>query len=300
MIESDMESAPAEKNRTRTVTVWILGGLGNQLFQYATGYALAKQSKARLRVDVSEFQGYARKLALESLGTVLDTTTTPNWARGFRRLRHRIEKKWRGQTSRWYEKERSFHWYELPQSGWEAIYLKGYWQSPKYFESVAETLRGQWDLSRFHEATLNETLREIQRPGSVSVHIRRGDYATNPAALATHGLLEKEYYDRAVRLIQAMVPQSHFHVFSDDPNEASKIAQGWTNVTVHPSRSQEHDLWLMSSCQHKILANSTFSWWGAWLSRRSGEIIAPRKWFARPRLLRTPVDDLYPEGWLLL
>ncbi len=184
--------------------------------------------------------------------------------------------------------------------GWQHLYLRGYWQSYRYFEPIAEQLRCDLALHRFEVDSCVPALEATSRDHSVAVHIRRGDYASDPQAMATHGLLSKEWYDAAVELMKKISPDASFHVFSDDPQVGQMISKGWGNTEVHPVREPEQDLMLLANCQHKIIANSTFSWWGAWLSHRRGEVIAPRQWFARSKQIQTYVGDLFPPGWILI
>jgi hypothetical protein len=135
---------------------------------------------------------------------------------------------------------------------------------------------------------------------SVSVHVRRGDYATSPEALKTHGLMEDDYYRRACGVMRDLHPGCRFYVFSDDPTAAAELFSGQKDVTVLPAGRWERDLYLMHRCRHHITANSSFSWWGAWLGRPGGTVVAPRLWFSRDVLATKCVVDLYPDHWITL
>lgn len=138
----------------------------------------------------------------------------------------------------------------------------------------------------------------MQQCESVSVHVRRGDYVTLASASAYHGLCTLDYYHRAIRHVAERVANPTLFVFSDDPE--------WTKANLHspfPTHYVDHnpagkafqDLRLMSLCRHHILANSSFSWWGAWLSRSNGGlVIAPERWYAVNR----PTPDLIPARWI--
>ena len=291
----------------RTVITWVLGGLGNQLFQYAAGAALARRIGGTLLIDRSDFRRYPlRSYALDAFAI-----DTPAWsgdcpmhgvAGRLRRGRQWLAN--RGcapQTGLRLLTERGYAWQDIPERGWNQGYLFGFWQSPRYFAPIEDELRRLFDPTRFLHPGIAEAYQQTGRPEAVAVHVRRGDYATNAQALAEHGLLDDAWYRQACGIMRQMVPGCHFHVFSDEPQVAARLFSGLADVTCHPVRTQEEDLLLLSHCRHKIIANSTFSWWAAWLgTSQDGVILAPRQWFSRRRLLTTPTVDLFPAGWLLV
>ena len=136
---------------------------------------------------------------------------------------------------------------------------------------------------------------------SVSIHVRRGDYLTNPVTFQTHGLCDIDYYKKAIDEILDLVDKPHFFIFSDDQSWAkSNIIFGApTDYVMHNNSLKNYeDLRLMSYCRHHIIANSSFSWWGAWLGNNPEKIvIAPKKWFNDPKIDTT---DLIPDTWLRL
>lgn len=292
---------------SRVVVAWILGGLGNQMFQYAAGAALAHRTGAQLLLDRSDFDGYPlRHFALGAFGIDVPTWSGVCPLHGVlgqvRRVRQRL-----ANTGYLFQPrmqlliEQGFAWGPVPEFGWSTAYMHGFWQSPRYFSPIEADLRRQFDPLRFMTPALQEVHRRVSEPNCVAVHVRRGDYATNPAALAVHGLLDDAWYHRALNLMRRLVPGCRFEVFSDDPAAAQLLFNGCHDVVFQPLRTQEEDLLLMSSCRHKIIANSTFSWWAAWLGQeRSGLVVAPQRWFSRERLLTTTTVDLFPEGWILV
>ncbi len=180
-------------------------------------------------------------------------------------------------------------------------FIDGYFQSERYFSDFITDVRKSYDLTHIRSDMDPEFLTMCEAMNTVSVHIRRGDYAKDPGALAIHGLMGKDYYDRAKNLLEAVNPDRHYVIFSDDVDEARAISSDWSKVTIVEGNSREVDLYAMSICRDHIIANSSFSWWGAWLDARMDKtVIAPRKWFARKQLLTTCIDDLFPEGWILL
>ena len=297
----------AQKGRTskKIVVVRIQGGLGNQLFQYAAGVGLTEQLGAELLVDTSGFINYPlRKYHLSDLSRFAQ-----DWGLGrpTQGLAGRMRMARQSSTPQFILKharilihqERFFHYKPIPDWFKNAIYLDGFWQSPKYFASVAERIRSLYDPSQYiskEESTLADSLSST---ASVAIHVRRGDYISDAETCQIHGVIGTEWYRYAVDLARRIDPALQLHVFSDDPAEARQIFDGFVGIEFHPPRSEWADLKLMASCRHRIIANSTFSWWAAWMAT-SGYSIAPRNWFSREKLLNTSIIDLCPQGWLLV
>jgi hypothetical protein len=178
-------------------------------------------------------------------------------------------------------------------------YLDGYWQSYKYFDDIREVLLNEFTL--VNEMNLENKLicKKITELNSISIHIRRGDYVKEKKNMTIYNVFGLEYYHQAIEFISKKISNPYFFVFSDDLDWAKKNLQ-LTNVTyvdVNLTQNPENDLILMSKCKHNIIANSTFSWWGAWLNQNSEKIIiAPRKWMSTVESL----DDLYPDDWIRL
>jgi hypothetical protein len=180
------------------------------------------------------------------------------------------------------------------------VYLRGYWQTEKYFKDIAAILIK--DLTVNHRLTGQnlELATRIKSTKAVSLHIRRGDYATNPATNQTHGTLTLEYYEAAIDLILKRHPDSVFFIFSDDipwVKDNFKVVCEKVFINQNSEKTDYEDLRLMSYCQHHIIANSSFSWWGAWLCLNESKIVvAPKKWFAR----HINSKDLIPENWITI
>jgi hypothetical protein len=181
------------------------------------------------------------------------------------------------------------------------LYIDGYWQSEKYFLPVRDIILDELNV-RYEQDLINRKISgNIQNTESVSIHVRRGDYVINPSTNKYHGLCSPEYYTSAVNLIAQKIADCNLFLFSDDPEWARENFEIDYPVTIvdnnGDSKSYE-DLRLMSLCKHHITANSSFSWWGAWLNRNPGKIVvAPGQWFADyHRNSRT--KDLIPETWM--
>ncbi len=289
----------------QSVITRLNGGLGNQMFQYAAGRALADRLGAPLKIDLSEFETYRlRRFELNQF-TINAGIATAEELSGliinpsrFQRILGRLAVSlWFGSSNTAF-KERKFSYDDIFEKIRHPVYLNGYWQSEKYFKSAEDKLRGELCLvDKLDEASQKILDRILQCP-AVSLHIRRGDYITNPSAALVHGVCSLDYYYSAIGHITAHVENPHFFVFSDDPQWAKdnlKISYPVQFVEANgPDRGAE-DMWLMKSCKHHIIANSSFSWWGAWLNdRRDKIVIAPRIWFLDKKV---DTKDLIPEQW---
>lgn len=134
---------------------------------------------------------------------------------------------------------------------------------------------------------------------SVSVHIRRGDYVTKSRYNKTYAHCTVKYYENAVDYIAKKFPNPHIYIFSDDTDwikENIKFPYETEYVTHNIGQNSFEDIRLMSNCKHNVIANSTFSWWGAWLNQNSEKIVVcPDVWFQDSRIVQT---DIYPKEWI--
>ncbi len=279
------------------IIVQLAGGTGNQMFQYAAGRALAERVQAPLRVDVGAFATRSpavtpRHYALSPFSAA-PGIATPSELRVFR-LRARL-----GLASQLVERGR-FYDPAFEQAG-KYTYLIGHWHTERYFASLAPLIRQAFTVRQPPNPRSAALLEKICRPGTVSVHVRRGDYITNTVAAMHHGVLSLEYYARAAALMLEKIPQPHFYVFSDEPHwakEALRLPGPMSVIDLHGPDEGHEDLRLMRACHHHIIANSSFSWWGAWLSEYQDKIvIAPRQWF---RSAEVDTHDFCPAEWIRL
>jgi hypothetical protein len=295
------------------IVVKEFSGLGNQLFQYAAGryYANLHDANLRLALEVSHrtvsHGGFPRPLLLKHFVLATEASTLTVWDRLILSEQANIRaaltplKKALGIDILTEPFGQRYHF--LPSlvmnTRVRILYLIGYWQTYRVVEAVSHELRHEL---RFKEKATGKNL-EIQNRiqntlNSVSIHVRRGDYA-----LAVEGniVLPGAYYAKAVSLMQKKVSDPTFFVFSDDVPFARKLLpENVRKVFVdhNDDFSSHEDLRLMSSCEHHVIANSTFSWWGAWLNPRAAKIvIAPRHWHLTKQ---SYYPDLLPPEWLLL
>ncbi len=291
------------------VIVQITGGLGNQLFMYAAGRRLALHHGTPLKLDISAFQAYRLRGYLLDRFCIAQEVATPEEIGALKsRAQAGRSRRWgfssilrRRARSAIFATDDSLAGTYLPEilRTPADVYLQGYWQSEQYFKPVEAAIRD--DLRLKHELAGDNLVlaRSIGAADAVSLHIRRGDYASNPYLDKLFGVLPLEYYQRASRSILEALPGAHFFVFSDDPGWASsnlRIDAPLTFVAHNGPEAPQEDLRLMSLCRHHIVANSSLSWWGAWLCTNAEKmVIAPAQWFRQQ-----PMPDLVPDRWLRL
>jgi hypothetical protein len=292
------------------VIVKVNAGLGNQMFHYAFGRALALRNRTTLKIDATSLQASpSRHYALHHFVLNAEFATPEELSRfkgAYKIGRHpwidRISQRRRmGSAVRLPERYFHFNPRALHIPSGRDVYAYGAWQSERYFEDQADTIRREFEF-RNPPQGLNATLaRDIADANSVSMHVRRGDYATDARVNRIHGLVPLDFYRRAAEHIATRVSRPCFYLFSDDPE--------WTQANLRlsfPVRYVTHndpdaaieDIRLMSLCRHHVIANSSFSWWGAWLGRNPDKIvIAPVRWF---RHRRHSARDILPSGWIRL
>ena len=282
----------------KKIVVAMEGGLGNQMFQYAAGRALALRTGTHLGLDLRPLLRHGQRaygLADFQLnqGLELITDGRPEHVGGLRRLFRRLTSG--EQTFR----ESGFAYDERIRSVEAPVRLEGYFQSERYFSDAADTLRADFTPHPELLAAIDTLAERLLPPGPrLSLHVRRGDYA-NPATMAVHGLMAPEYYDRALSAVTELVGQVTVCVFTDEPAwvRANLRLPAETRFISEQTRTALQDLVLMSRCNHHITANSSFSWWGAWLNPQPDKVvITPEHWFQPAAGL--DARDLRPAGWL--
>lgn len=287
----------------------LIGGLGNQLFQYAAGLGAARRAGTELRVSLDMFDGYrlhqgfelARVFAVDpfpALDADMKACLGPWRGRIARRILGRfVRGPCRGGRAVFQPSMR--YWPGFRDIG-SNVYIHGYWQSERYFAEVADELRS---ILRFREPPSAANVRWIERiEGCVSVgmHVRRGDY-TVAKNRRIYAQCTQAYYRAAMDHLLVREPSARFFAFSDDPawtRELFSECAATVEVIDHNRGAESYnDLRLMAHCRHNIIANSTFSWWGAWLGEGQGKIvIAPANWYTDP----AKDADLIPDRWVRL
>ena len=280
------------------IIVRIMGGLGNQMFQYAAARALANRLNMQLRLDLREFKKYKlHKYGLDSylldskIATEEDLKEFPHWQLSLSKALKNI-----GINKKFYV-EPSFHYSEA----WEKLngetYMYGYFQSEKYFNMSEGDIRKEFVLREEIADKNIRIINQCENSESVSVHVRRGDYITNQKVLEKHGICSLDYYKNAISLIRDKFQMPKFFVFSNDIKWAKEnLNFGEDAVFVMGNENVPAlDLHIMARCRHHIIANSSFSWWGAWLGDYSKKyVIAPTPWFDS----KIVEKDLVPSSWV--
>lgn len=298
-----MAGSPDRRKRNMTeVKVLLKGGLGNQMFQYAAARAIALRNGLNsVTLDTSWFDklhdpSSTTKRAFELDFLSNDTVNISTGSRSVWEIIPNSIKKLLPIRNRLTETSLSFDsrviFAEAP------ITLDGYFQSEKYFEDFKEIIANDFRVrTEALPVSLKELHTEISTSKSLAIHVRRGDYLTNKNANSFHGITGLDYYQNSLAVMQAESRFDRLYVFSDDPEWvlAQEIFQKCE--VVQPSAGKSiWDLWLMSAAESFIIANSSYSWWGAWLGQSSKKkVIAPSPWF-----FQQPSSDvdLVPESWI--
>lgn len=289
------------------IYVKMMGGLGNQLFQYATWFSLSKQYGFDYCLDVSHYDvnhdhGGFRLDRLTLGGLPFCAANTGN------RFEQYISKLVSKQPSicRYlfprYVHEGCFDKCVLQSDNLKKTYALGYWQSAEYFSQHHDALKELIKPVKISDPCYELAKNMTSVSQSLSIHIRRGDYVSNQAAYSTHGVCSVSYYKNAVSKVLEIIPVDAVYVFSDDIEwvkfQLADVLSLFKVVTFVSGNTQEEDLWLMSQAKHHIIANSSFSWWGAWLAKHEQQIvIAPTPWYDMPPKYST--DPSLPE-WIRL
>jgi hypothetical protein len=266
------------------IIVKLTGGIGNQMFQYALGRWLSFDRKTELAFDVSWYKISQRHYSLGNFQIVGKPATAYEKAKAL--FNKHI-------------KEKTLLFDQKILSAPKNSNLDGYWQNPKYFEGIEDVLKKDFTLKDFQGEKFDAMLQKISKTNSVSLHVRREDYLAEKHA-SVYAECKPEYYQKALEYLASKAGNINIFVFSDDTawvKENLKIAAS-ANFVSNGSFSDFQELMLMSACKHNITANSTFSWWGAWLNQNPDKmVIAPKKWLLVESAYET---GLLPPQWIIL
>jgi len=251
----------------------IQGGLGNQLFQWAYGKFLSIKYKTELFLDLNFYKyqigNTPRDFELIKFPNFIYNPPTPN-------------------NKKTIQISDDFNYKELSYDNNHNYYLNGYWQSEKYFKNISDTIKNELRPTNEILEKLNSKIKKK----SVSLHVRRTDYIDSNGFHPTQPI---EYYNNALNIIGNY---NQILIFSDDISWCKNNLKYENSIFIENQTSIE-DLWLMSLCEHNIIANSSFSWWGAWLNNNENKkVIAPKKWFGEHANLNT--DNIIPDNWIKL
>lgn len=285
----------------------IAGGLGNQMFQYAfaLGYSLKHNTKVKLDNSLYLSPGLNKNLTIRNYKLNLfpirleSTNNIPFWGKQcdtrFKRKVHDII------FSNYLIKDQESGFdSSVFNSYFKKIVFDGYFQCPKYFENYRTEILKDFSFSNNANENFNAVKNQIINTNSISLHIRRGDYLNHQNA-AIHGVLGLDYYLASISHFKKHFQDYVFFVFSDDISWCKDVFKGseFKFIETQFGFSDIDEMHLMSLCHHNIIANSSFSWWGAWLNQNPNKtVIAPKYWFSD--FERNKKWDIYPAGWFLI
>ncbi len=284
------------------IIINLKGGLGNQMFQYALGRSLSIQFSRDLKFDLSFYDDNLdlnitkRNFELDYLSVQVDPANVNDLK--FKN-RNSILDFFTSNKTKVYT---DTNFKSILEKSFSRYYFDGFWQSELFFKEIRDVLLREFTPKIELDLVNMSWLNSITNSNSVAVHIRRGDYITNLNANAFHGICTVEYYRNAIQYIKNNTSDPSFYFFSDD--------MSWVKNNFHSDEGKYNfiennigdksylDITLMASCKHNIIANSTFSWWGAWLNNNSNKIvIAPTLWFSDLNENRK-AEKLIPKSWI--
>lgn len=277
------------------VITLLKGGLGNQMFQYAAGFAVAKRTVSRLALDLSYLNKNASGRYTQRKFELPDFNISAREASGIERWQVKSSvigvltgKKYRKVTDTGCDPEQF-----RKISG--DMYLNGFWQHEDYFRAYRKELLHEF---RTVKELPSELVNQLREKNTVAIHVRRGDYVTFAAAANFHGTLRMDYYKNAVNYLEKKAGDLRFYIFSDDPAWCREAFEWLPGAIIHePSAKPATDLALMSTCAHQVIANSSFSWWAAWLNNNPHKmVVAPKQWYAVTNAPPSPVCS----DWILI
>lgn len=287
------------------IIIKLKGGFGNQLFQYATGRALAEERKEALLLDLSYLNqnpkgAYTQRVfelnQIKYIAQIADPAQIKKFSsRGFF---SRVLNKTRIKSNFTFNETTSGYMpniHQLPAN----VLLDGYWQTEKYFNAIRATLLNEIRPSTEFTAKGKFYAENIKKLNSVSIHIRRGDYIHHKKANDYHVICNLDYYKKAVEILESSNSNLQYYIFSDDIEWCKSnfdFLKKVEFVVDENDKKSSQDLFLMSYCKHNIIANSSYSWWAAWLNtNREKIVVAPELWFKESNV-QSP--DLLPESWI--
>lgn len=291
--------------------VKLNGGLGNQMFQYAFACVLKQNFKVNVFFDFEYFEDVKKSNTVttrfyglgnfnlncdEATQEMLLNVKKPEIVSKNKRF---IAKKFpRVFNINYIRTKNEYAFYKDLLKNPNYLYYEGYFQNEKYFKDIKPELLNDFTLKDELDDKNKTILKEITKTNSVSLHVRRGDYITLAHANKIHGLCPIDYYNKAIKYIGSHVDCPHFYLFSDDiawVKENIKIDYPYTVVDFNGEKDYI-DMELMKNCKHNIIANSSFSWWGAWLNQNPNKIvIAPKHWLACNKKC-----EIVPKEWVKL
>ena len=302
------------------IIIELFAGLGNQLFQYAAGRALAEELKVPLLLNLQSFaksEIYQYELGPFNISAGFATKKEVDKAlnlpknilsKYFLKITERLKP---SNKRRSIIREKSFHFENEMSATTKNAYLFGHWQSEKYFINHRDLIRREFALKTNHLDKRVDLINKIENTNSFSLVIRRGDYLTY-ADLNLYGD-DLTFYYKAINYAQSKISDPHFFIFSDDIEWVKQhlniilpvtfVSEPYPGIDYKINPNRHQDLHLISKCKHHIITNSTFAWWGAWLNPSKNKmVIAPSQWFAKDKIWYdgniANTQDILPDEWI--
>jgi hypothetical protein len=287
------------------IIVKLMGGLGNQMFQYAIGREVSLRNNVPLKLDLTFLNDKTSKenftfRNLEINKFKIDLEYANNEEINFFHKRNTLLYNYlydfgiKRNNLYISEKNRFHNFKNLGHS----LYLDGFWQSELYFKNIRHTIINDFEFRKVNFEN-EKLIDEIKFKNTISVHIRRGDYVNNKTINNYHGTCSFEYYKKSITYFKEIFIDTKFYFFSDDINWVKNtfgVNKNYSYIDINNNINNHYDLLLMSNCNHNIIANSSFSWWAAWLNQNiDKKIIAPNKWFQKKE--NEPLN-IIPENWI--
>ena len=275
-----------------TIKIKLTGGLGNQMFQFATGYAIAKKNDLDLSLDLSWFKRRQvhNGFELHKVFDIYSKVSFLNNPASFKEILNKIDKTFH------IFNEPHFHYTRNILNIPKRCFLKGYWQSELYFKDYTHDIKKIFSLNMQLDKKNSLIANDINYNNSISIHIRRGDFLLKKNT--EHYVDLSKYYLKAIEDSSKSFDNPKYFIFSDDPLWVTKnFITNYSHTVVNLNHGTKSflDMYLMSLCKSNILANSSFSWWGAWLNNKENKAVyAPKKWFKDETVC---TDNLIPNSW---
>lgn len=292
------------------IIVKLIGGLGNQMFQYAVGRRTAYVNHTELKLDITGYENQKgitpREYMLHvfnirgNFATLDEIQDIQKQSRGFffkyfPRLTSKIIPYYRQA----YIRQRYLQFDPNILKVSDNTYLEGHWRSEKFFQDIEDIIRQEFTFKKRLDEKNKINIYKIMNSNSISIHVRRGDYVNDNKTNKRHGVCNLNYYKEAINVILNKISNPTFFIFSDDSGWVKQnLKLSYPNIIVDCNfqKKDYEDLRLMSLCKHNIISNSSFGWWGAWLNQNPNKIvIAPKKWFKEPSI---NTKDVIPKSWL--
>ena len=292
------------------ILIKLQGGLGNQMFQYAAARSLIKDQSAVyldhsfLELNNTDKEHFTARRFELSIFKNIRALKAAKWKINFFKSRSAYFKLLRllSKSPVKFIQQQDNEFVNMPALAQNAdVYLDGYFQSEKHFKHIRKQLLDEFQFPQLDEVNEALKIKIINTPNAISIHIRRGDYLKSEKVLDVHGVLPSAYYQKALGILQSKYPSASLFVFTEDMEWAKANFSGLNTYFVEHNTAADgwKDMALISRCKHHIIANSSFSWWGAWLSQNNGDVFAPYNWF-NPSKVNFNIQDFIPDSWTVL